>query len=263
MNMDSMYDDIKYLAHEAGDIIKKADPRTEDIEAKGGHANFVTKYDKMVQEKLRNGLKRIFPEAAFYGEEGVHEGFPDADYVFVVDPIDGTTNFIKGLGLSAVAIGLTRKKERIFGLVYNPFSDEMYTAVKGDGAKLNGCDIHVSGFPLEQGLTIFGTSVYYEGYPEIAFSRAREFMNRSLDVRRLGSAEIDLCYVACGRAELYFEPMIQPWDFAAGSLIVEEAGGHVSQWDGSPLDVTKPGSCMAHGSGFNIGSLDGFLGKMA
>lgn len=247
MDNDRIFEEITALARECGEILKKADRSKINVDSKDGHANFVTEYDVLVQSKIQEGLSRILPEAAFFGEEGEHTSFPDKEWVFIVDPIDGTTNFMKGLDLSAIAIALLNKKERVFGLVYNPFRDEMFTAVKGQGAFLNGFPISVSSQPLEKGIVLFGTSPYYEELPRKAFDKALYYMDKCIDVRRFGSAELDLCYVACGRAELYFEPLIQPWDYAAGSLIVEEAGGTVTQWDGSKFDITRACSCVAKG----------------
>ena len=246
---------IEALARLCGDTMKTADRSDCATRAKEGHANFVTRYDRIIEDILYHGLLDILPEAAFYGEESADGGFPSEDLVFVVDPIDGTTNFIKDLKWSCVSIGLTEKRERIYGLVYNPYTDEMFTAVKGQGAFLNGKEIHVSDAPLEEALVIFGTAPYYEDLADHAFQKAQEYMMKGIDVRRTGSAALDLCLVACGRAELYFESMLQPWDFAAGSLIAEEAGGTVKRWDGEALDVTMPGSCLAYGSGISLDRL--------
>lgn len=244
-----MYERIEALARDCGEILRNADRSGINVDEKQGHANFVTEYDVMVQNRIQKGLMEILPEAGFFGEEGKQKGFPDEEYVFIVDPIDGTTNFLKGFNLSAIAISLVHNMERIFGLVYNPFTDEMFTAQKDKGAYLNGKRIRVSDDPLERGVVLFGTAPYYEGLPKLAFDKAFSFMDKCIDVRRMGSAELDLCYVACGRAELYFEPFIQPWDYAAGSLIVEEAGGKVSQWDGTPFELTRGCSCAARGTG--------------
>ncbi len=240
-----MYDRIEKLARDCGEILKNADRNSIDVNAKEGHANFVTEYDVRVQNKIQSGLKEILPGSGFYGEEGKHLDFPKNEYVFIVDPIDGTTNFLKGLNMSAIAISLVRNMERIYGLVYNPFTDEMFTAFKGEGAFLNRRRIRVSSAPLDKGVILFGTSPYYADLTRSAFDKAYAYMDKCIDVRRFGSAELDLCYVACGRAEMYFEPLIQPWDYAAGSLVVEEAGGIVTQWDGTQFDITKACSCVA------------------
>ncbi len=249
------FEKIRELTKHCGKMMLTADRNEVGIDAKEGHANFVTKYDRLIEDELKKGLKEILPEAAFFGEESAKGSFPDEEYVFVADPIDGTTNFIKDLRWSCTAVALTKNRERIFGAVYNPYSDELFWAVRGKGAFLNETPIFVSEQPLERGVAVFGTAPYYEDIPEHAFDKAKEYLEKCIDVRRTGSAELDLCLVACGRCELYFEPRIQPWDYAAGSIIVEEAGGTVSQWDGSLFDITKPASCMAFGRGVSISRL--------
>ena len=256
------YQDIEALAREAGEIMLSAQLSRGDIDAKEGHANLVTRYDSMVQERLRGGLAKILPGSGFYGEEGAHSAFPDDEYTFIVDPIDGTSNFIHDFALSAIAIALVKRDLSlptghgcIYGLVYNPFTDELFSAMRGEGASLNGRPIHVSGAPLSESLVMFGTAPYYEGCSALAFDRAAKLLPQCVDVRRLGSAELDLCYVACGRAGMYFEPLIQPWDLAAGSIIVEEAGGYVTRWDGSPVDLTAAGSCLARSHSIHIDTL--------
>lgn len=246
------FEKIKELAYLAGKKMREADRSEMTTDAKTGHQNFVTKYDKAIEQYLREELKKIFPEAAFFGEETANGDFPDTEYVFVVDPIDGTSNFIKDLRWSCVAIALTKQKERICGMVYNPYAEELFSAVKGEGAFLNDVPIRVSPEPLERGIAVFGTAPYYDDIRGLAMKKAEEYLEKCIDIRRTGSAELDLCLVAAGRVELYFEPRIQPWDFAAGSLIVEEAGGRVCRWDGTPLDVTKASDCMACGSGVKI-----------
>lgn len=249
-------DEIESLVRKCGDIIRNADRNDLDTDAKAGHANFVTKYDALVQDKLKNGLKEIMPGSGFFGEEGEHNGFPKEEYVFIVDPIDGTTNFMNDLGFFCIAVALVKNKERIFGMVYDIARDELYKAVKGEGAFLNGRRIYVSKKPLSMDVALFGTAPYYEGLPDIAFKKAREYLDKCIDVRRFGSAEMDLCMIAAGKAGIYFEPRLQPWDVAAGSVIVEEAGGTVKKWNGSEVDIEKQGSCVAFGKGVDIPVFD-------
>ena len=130
-------------------------------------------------------------------------------------------------------------------MVYNPYLEEFYYAQKGRGAYCNGKAIHVSDEPLERGIVIFGTAPYYQEYADQTFALARKYFDKALDLRRSGSAAIDLCNVAAGRAELYFECVLSPWDFAAGSLIVEEAGGKVTTLDGGPLTLERKCSVLA------------------
>lgn len=233
------------IAKECGEIIKNADRSEIGIKDKAGKANFVTAYDCKVQEVLQERLQNAFPEAGFLGEENDMQQNLDREYLFVVDPIDGTTNFIKDYHMSCVSIGLLKNKERYMGVVYNPYLDEVYTARKGQGACMNGNPIHVSKEPLENGIVVFGTAPYNVELAKKSFDLAYEYFQKSLDVRRSGSAALDLCAVAAGRAEMYFELIVSPWDFAAGALIVEEAGGVVGTVEGKTLPTLEKTSIMA------------------
>lgn len=236
---------ITEAVRECGEIILHADRSKSCIDEKAGHANFVTAYDKRVQQELQKRLLQILPEAVFVGEEeDIHASIAKG-YAFIVDPIDGTTNFIKDYHMSAISVGLALDGERYMGVVYNPYLNEMFTAVKGKGAHLNGEPIHVSSEPLSNGVVMFGTAPYYEELNRKSFEMAYDYFKRSLDVRRSGSAALDLCSVAAGRAEVFFELRLCPWDFAAGSLIVEEAGGKVTTAEGGQLTLHEPCSMLA------------------
>lgn len=228
-----------------GQEMKKADRNAFSVDKKAGKANFVTSYDKKIQAELKMRLQEAIPEAAFVGEEEEKHTFEERGYTFIVDPIDGTTNFMKDYHASSISVALAKDGERIAGVVYNPYLDEMFYAQKGMGAYCNGEAIHVSEEPLENGLVIFGTAPYYEEYARLSFELAYECFSRALDVRRSGSAALDLCNVAAGRAELYFECVLCPWDYAAGSLIVEEAGGYVGTMNGEALSLEKKCSVAA------------------
>ena len=142
-------------------------------------------------------------------------------------------------------LGITKDGERVGGVVYNPYTDELYQAEKGKGAYRNGEPIHVSADALADSLVAFGTAPYYEGLCDRSFALAREYCMKAVDVRRSGTAALDLCQVACGRNGMFFELRLQPWDFAAGSLIVEEAGGIVVNEDGGVPDLSSPTSVFA------------------
>ena len=133
-----------------GEIIRNADRNELGIESKEGHANFVTRYDALVQKELQQGLQKLRPGAAFLGEEGDSSDYPDAEEVFIVDPIDGTTNFMVGLDCSCISVALARKREVVYAAIYNPFTDAYYEAEKGAGAYRNHEPIRVSGEPLER-----------------------------------------------------------------------------------------------------------------
>lgn len=242
---DSHVWEMALAVYECGQIVRDADRDRVQIDEKEGHANFVTDYDRRVQEELRTRLCAIVPEAVFVGEEeDIHASIGEGR-AFIVDPIDGTTNFIRDYKCSSISVGMTCDGETEAGIVYNPYLDEMFTAEKGRGAYRNGEPVHVSEQPLERGIVLFGTAPYYETLSRRSFQMAYEYFCRALDVRRSGSAAIDLCNIACGRAEVFFELMLSPWDFAAGALIVEEAGGRVTTVDGGPLTLGKPCSVMA------------------
>ena len=141
---------------------------------------------------------------------------------------------IAGVVMALVKDGLVQ-----LGVIYNPYLDEMYWALRGKGAFCNGTQIHVSKEPLSNGLVLFGTCPYYEDLYERTFRMAYDYFVKALDLRRSGSAALDLCCIASGRAELFFELVLQPWDYAAASLIIEEAGGVITQFDGSPITFDR------------------------
>lgn len=241
---EKILDEICALERKCGEVLVNADRSNTGEESKGGHGNLVTKYDKMVQDMLQKGLKEIMPEAIFYGEEEDIHADITKGYAFIVDPIDGTTNFIMDANYSAISIGLVKDLERVAGAVYNPYTDEMFTAIKGQGAFLNGNPIHVSDRDLKDSISIFGTAPYYEEFGHTVFDLAAAYYDASLDVRRYGTASLDLCMVASGKAAIYFEQRLSPWDFAAGSLIVEEAGGVTCDFNGDPLVVNTKTSVI-------------------
>ena len=245
MDAKIILDEIILAVKEAGKIIINANRTPEMVDEKEGRANFVTTYDKEVQKFLNNKLLEILPEAVFVGEEEESNGIALNGYSFIVDPIDGTTNFIKDYHVSCISVGLLKDAKPFIGLVFNPYLDETFTAIKGEGAYLNGKRIKVSNQSLENGIVIFGTAPYYPNLSKKSFELAYEYFEKSLDIRRSGSAAIDLCNIACGRAELFFELCLSPWDFAAGSLIVEEAGGIVTTIEGHEIDFSNKCSILA------------------
>ena len=241
----TLVEKIADAVRECGKIMLDAVRTADMVETKEGHANFVTVYDKKVQETLRKKLLEILPEAVFVGEEDDVHASIKKGFAFIVDPIDGTTNFIKDYHVSAISVGLAKDGEKYIGVVYNPYLDEMFTAERGKGAFLNGRPIHVSRNPLSEGIVLFGTAPYYEELSKKSFQMAYAYFKKALDVRRSGSAAIDLCSIAAGRAELYFELRLSPWDFAAGALIVEEAGGVVTTVEGGAVTLGQKCSVLA------------------
>jgi len=199
------------------------------VEEKGLN-DLVSYVDKTAEEKIVKGLRKILPAAGYITEEGT-AGFAREEYKWIVDPLDGTTNFTHGLPIYAVSIALMYQDELVLGVVYEINRDEMFWAVKGHGARLNGVPIRVSG------RTKLNESLLATGFPYYNFEQMtaylkilNEFMQTTHGLRRMGSAAVDLAYVACGRFEGFFEYNLNAWDVAAGSLIVLEAGGKVTDF---------------------------------
>ncbi|MBR5288809.1 MAG: inositol monophosphatase [Clostridia bacterium] len=210
------------IVRHAGEIIRRREDMV--IEEKEGHANFVTTIDENVQAYLLDALAQLRPDAVAIGEEKINEALSD-EPTWIVDPVDGTTNLIHDYRASAVSIALLQKREPVAGAVYNPYTDEFFYAEKGKGATLNGRPIHVSQFPLDKALVGFGTSPYDAELARVSLDMAHAFLVSAADIRRCGSAALDLAHLACGRHDVFFELNLKPWDYAAGALLVTEAGG--------------------------------------
>lgn len=212
---------------------------TED---KSGRRDVVTEYDRRVQDYLMQLLREAVPEAKFFCEEQREHDDLHARHLFIIDPIDGTMNFVHGFNHSCISVACMSAGELRAAAVYNPYVDEMFTAVKGEGAYLNGRRLHVSEAPLSESVVCLGTSPYCAELRDDTFRLARLAFDAGLDIRRQGSAELDLCSVAAGRAGLYFELQVSLWDYAAGALIVREAGGLCQNIRGAelPFDGSKP-----------------------
>lgn len=206
----------------------------EQIHVKG-RADFVTDRDIQVQEFIQQRLHEMYPEIGFMGEETGY--FPLGEKpVWILDPIDGTTNFIKDYKQSACSLALYDGKEIVFGVIYQFFSGEIFHAVKQGGAFLNGKPIHVSGVNcLHDALVSIGTSPYHKELAEDNFRTFQELFKQSNDIRRMGSAAMDFAYVACGRHDAYLEKHLKIWDCAAGILLVKEAGGLVCGYEDGDL----------------------------
>lgn len=214
-------------------------------EEKSGPEDVVTNYDRLVQENLERKLRKILPQAGFLCEEGLRTPAQDHDgSCFIIDPIDGTMNFSRGYNRSCISVALAREGRVVMGIIYDPYLDEMFTAELGKGAFLNGRPIHVSDRGLEKSVVMVGTMPYARELADRTFALARKFYDASLDIRRSGSAAIDICAVAAGRTEVFYELMLWPWDYAAGSLIVQEAGGVAMNCEGTALSLTEASSVL-------------------
>lgn len=223
LKRDFLKQGVERIAREAGRIILGFGDF--NVEQKEGHANFVTSVDKAVQEYLAGALSELLPGSGFIGEEQENDALTDIP-TWIIDPVDGTTNLIHNYRHSAVSIALVENRQPVLGAVYQPYTDEYFFAEKGRGATLNGEPIHVARTPFDNALVGFGTSPYNEELAQVSMNLALAFLKNCADVRRTGSSALDLSYVACGRQDVFFELILRPWDFAAGALLVTEAGGH-------------------------------------
>ena len=232
------------IAREAGALLRGFYERGVATEYKGD-VDLVTEADRASEALIRTRLAERFPEHGVYGEEGTRERLT-GEYRWYVDPLDGTTNFAHGFPVFCVVLGLERRAvglaedadgEMVAGVIYDPLRDECFLAERGKGAWLNGRRIAVSKTKtLQEALTATGfPSHKRHRSPNVHFYQ--EFTLRSHGVRRAGSAALDLAYVACGRLDGYWELKLNPWDTSAGYLLVEEAGGSVTHFDGSKFTL--------------------------
>lgn len=234
-------------AQEAGEVIQEYFQGTFKVKNKGSINNLVTEVDELSEKKIIHIIKTHFPDHSIISEEA-GELIKESDYEWIIDPIDGTVNFAHGIPICCVSIGVKYKESMLLGVVYNPMMNEFFFAEKGKGAYLNDEPISVSeksdfkkaclvtGFPYKWPKT-------YE-HPIKVFER---FIMEGLPVRRLGSAAIDLCWVACGRFDGFWEYNLNAWDIAAGYLIVEEAGGKITNFDGEPYNVLDKETLATNG----------------
>jgi len=234
-------DDLKKVlldaTHEAGKIIQGRFNGTFKVDHKDGINNLVTEVDKLAEDKIIEVIKATYPTHTIISEE-VGELIQKSDYQWIIDPIDGTVNFAHGIPICCVSIGVLYKDELVLGAVYNPMMNELFFAEKGNGATLNGEPISVSvKSDFRKAFLVTGFPYNWPDGPEHPIKVFERLVLEGLPVRRLGSAAIDLCWVACGRYDGFWEYNLNAWDVAAGYLIVTEAGGKVTDFAGADCTV--------------------------
>lgn len=249
MKKKELFEYLKSIVINAGKIMISAHDvdSSDNVMQKDGDANFVTVYDVRIQEYLLDEIKKAVPEAYFIAEEKENDSeVLKKEYCFIIDPIDGTTNFIHDCRHSCVSLGLFSFGEAVLGMVYDPYLDELFYAEKGEGAYLNGNPMHVSDRPMSNAILAFGTAPYQKSkYAEKTFRICKELFMVCTDVHRFGSAALDLAHLAAGRNDMFFECILSPWDIAAGALLVTEAGGVISDMNGEPLDLSRKNPVIA------------------
>lgn len=224
----------------AGVILQDNYRKLKQIEEKGRPGDLVTEADKQAEAAILKVLNRHVPHHQILAEESGKLGQADSEYLWAIDPLDGTTNYAHGYPMSAVSVGLSIQGNPQVGVVYNPFRDELFRAAKGLGATCNRRPIKVSQ-TQELGKSLLVTGFAYDRR-ETTDNNYAEFCyltHLTQGVRRSGSASLDLTDVACGRLDGYWERGLQPWDVVAGIVLLEEAGGKVTAYDGSPIDINS------------------------
>lgn len=236
IEIEKLLEVAKEAAYEAGDVQLTYFGKKKEIEHKFNEFDLVTNADKLAEEKIISTIKSFFPDHEILGEESGRQG--KSDYTWVIDPIDGTTNYAHNFPHFACSIGLLYKGEIYAGVVFDAVKNELFWAAEGTGAFLNSDSIKVSevkslknsllstGFPYERAETLEENLDYF-----------RRFIYKAQAIRRPGAASLDLCYLACGRIDGFWELNLSPWDTAAGVCIIREAGGKVTNFGKESFDI--------------------------
>jgi myo-inositol-1(or 4)-monophosphatase len=233
-------------AREAGRMLRQGMSQRREISFKGA-VDLVTNFDQKSQEMILSRLSRAFPDHDFLAEEGLRRE-KSGDFLWIIDPLDGTTNYAHRFPVFCVSIALEFQGRVVLGLVYDPLREEIFRAAETEGAYLNGKKIQIS--PVDD----LNRSLLATGFPyDLRESRVNNvihfnnFLVRAQAIRRCGSAALDLCYVACGRFDGFWELKLKPWDVAAGALMVKEAGGRLSDFSGAEFSISKDETLASNG----------------
>ncbi len=242
--MEKTVNEVKRIVKEASRIMLKRD---FTVSIKSDESNIVTSADIAVQKFLAEQLTGILPNSIFLGEEGkLPDELTDGSnatedtYIWVNDPIDGTANYARDMGLSVISVALLKGKTQMIGVVYNPYRDEMFWAIKDKGAFMNDTPIHVSDKPFRTSMLCSAMSLYDKSLAKPCFDIIEKIYDEADDLRRLGTAALELCYLACGKVDLYFEIRLSCWDYAAATLILKEAGGYFDVMFADSVVLDKP-----------------------
>ncbi len=234
-------------AREAGALLRDHFGRTVDVSYKSSTIDLVTEVDLLSERLITERIAAHYPRHAILAEEGGHQAGA-SEYRWLIDPLDGTTNYAHGYPFFCVTLALEYRGEIILGVAYDPLREELFVAERGAGATLNGRPIRVSRTDvLAKGLLATGFPYDIRSRPEESLDYFARFVKTAQAIRRDGSAVLDLCYLACGRFDGFWELGLKPWDMAAGALMVEEAGGRVTRFDGSRFRLFEPEILASNG----------------
>lgn len=220
----------------AGMLLRQGFDTPFDVESKQGMQNLVTEFDKKAEKRIIGTIFDHFPKHAILAEESGEQG--KSEVTWIIDPLDGTVNFARSIPVFAVSIAAAVDHQIVCGVVYQPMTHELFVAEKGHGAYLNGKRISVSSrADMMQSIMATGFPYDVDKNPLHCIEKFAQLQAQGIPIRRLGSAAIDMAYLAAGRFDAFWEVGLHPWDMAAGKLLVEEAGGKVTHWDGSPHQI--------------------------
>lgn len=225
------------IVREASEIMTG---NTFSVTQKDGFANIVTSSDLNIQEFLKRELGKLAPGSGFLCEENGEHTYGDSGLVWVIDPIDGTANYSRGIPDCCISVALLASGALHMGVVYSPFKNQLYYAEKGAGAFLNGERISVSRRSFEDGILCTAMSLYDKRYAELCSKIIFDAYMKCNDVRRFGSCAMELCYLAAGQCDLFFEYRVQAWDYSAAYLVLTEAGGCLTGGKGEELKCDSP-----------------------
>ena len=235
-------------AHLGGEVLTDFAQKGFQIYKKDSPINLVTEADLRAEETVIRTIKEAYPTHQILSEEQGLQATQTTPFKWIIDPLDGTTNFAHGFPMYNVSIGLEHEGTGIIGVVYDPTRKEMFVGQKGRGATLNGTPVHVSGVPkLGEALLVTGFAYDVHTVSDNNLKEFCQFTLRARGIRRTGTAALDLCYVACGRLDGFWELKLNPWDTAAGKLIVEEAGGRVTNYKGEPFSIYEKDIVASNG----------------
>lgn len=254
----NLLESVKTIVIEASKIAMNKD---FDVIAKDGVTNIVTSTDLKVQKFLETELLNLLPGSKFLGEESSAQDTQSAEYCWIVDPIDGTQNYARDLRQSGICVALRHNENVVLGVVYNPFIEELYWAEKGKGAYLNGERIHVSEKPFNDGILCTAMSLYNKDYAKVCNEIIMDAYYKCNDFRRFGVCSLELCYLACGKVDLYYEYRLFPWDYAAASLILQEAGGVIEDPFDKSVSLYRPCPVVAANNRQNFNQLKQIVRK--
>jgi len=230
----------------AGELLRKGFGTSFQIESKPGKQNLVTEYDKASEKCILSLIGKEFPSHRFLAEESGSSPPSNSSVVWIIDPLDGTLNFAHQIPVFTISIAAAIEKEVVSAVIYQPMTQELFVAEKGKGAYLNGNRITVTKTTkIDEAMMATGFPYNVDQNPLRCIERFANMTQLGVPIRRLGSAALDLAYVAAGRFDAYWEVTLHPWDMAAGKLLVEEAGGQVTHWDGTVHQIFCHESILA------------------